>query len=318
MVFLRGCLHCERLVTDCDFRRMLSLKLSLFVFIAIVVVQRNVDAQSKNDPVRQGQKAFSSQGEWSWYDSHADAVKPVNPPALDSRRGRSSGSDSRGTRSEGKKPSGNRGGSAGQGGDQGGSSSSEFSFPTSSGGFEGLGYVVNVIAWIAVITVLIAVIVGIIWAIMKMDLSKDQEEDETTVNEEVVLAPVDMLPFEIDRSIGNFLDAARQAYERQDYRLATVFTFSHVLLTLNQQNWIRLTRGKTNRQYLAELRGHDELRRYYELVMTLFEAAFFGNQQIPSQRFEVLWSQIDHFHQMVQQRPQRVLTTQMPYRPLTT
>ena len=166
--------------------------------------------------------------------------------------------------------------------------------------------VFNGVAWVVIGILLLAVGVGIVYAIMKLDLSKDEDEEEDEDEpEEVELSPADKLPFEIDKSIGNFLDAARAAYEQQDYRQATIYLFSHTLLTLDQNHWIRLTRGKTNRQYLAELRDNVELKRFFEQVMIPFEAAFFGDLPISRQQFERCWSHVDRFHQVVR-RPEPI------------
>ena len=250
---------------------------------------------AQDDPVVRGRNAFAEQGDWSWYDGNTDSLRPISPPPVP-QGGRRGGKGGGGKNGGEWRPGG---GGTGGGGRRG--NSPVFNSAPSLGG---AGMALNGIAWVLIGIILVAVIAGIIYAIIKLDLSKDDDEDEEDEeSEEVELSPAEKLPFDVDRSIGDFLDAAKNAYVKQDYRMAMIYLFSHTLLTLDQNQWIRLTRGKTNRQYLAELRSNRELQRYFEQVMIPFEAAFFGDIPISRQQFEHCWQQTDRFHQMVRRSP---------------
>ena len=51
------------------------------------------------------------------------------------------------------------------------------------------------------------------------------------------------------------LEEARRSYEEGDYNTAIVYLYSYQLVKLDQNQWIRLAKGKTNRQYLARTVG---------------------------------------------------------------
>ena len=106
---------------------------------------------------------------------------------------------------------------------------------------------------------------------------------------------IEALPFQIAADMSNLLEAARHYYERGEFGEAVKYLFSYQLVQLDRYNMIRMTRGKTNRQYLRELgRGHS-LQPHVEETMTAFEDFFFGNRAIRRPRFEACWSRIENF-----------------------
>ena len=107
------------------------------------------------------------------------------------------------------------------------------------------------------------------------------------------------LPFEIDVKKGDFRQQARAAYEAGDFRMALIFLFSHVLVTLDQAKLVRLKKGKTNRQYLRELSPNRPLVDYYGDVMVPFEQTFFGDYPITKEVFEGCWQGLEDFQSEV-------------------
>ena len=97
------------------------------------------------------------------------------------------------------------------------------------------------------------------------------------------------------RQRANLRAEARRHYEQGDYAQAITCLFSYQLIQLDKNQLIRLTRGKTNRQYLRELGGRTALRRLLEQTMVAFEEVFFGNYAIDRVRFESVWSRLDQF-----------------------
>ena len=110
---------------------------------------------------------------------------------------------------------------------------------------------------------------------------------------------VDALPLDVSTLDGDLLAEARRRYAAGDDLAALVALFSHQLLELDMAHWIRLSRGKTNRQYLRELRRHDALATLFQSSMLAFEEAFYGHRPIDRGRFEQLWGQLDTFHALV-------------------
>ena len=98
------------------------------------------------------------------------------------------------------------------------------------------------------------------------------------------------------RKKGDFQSLAGTAARAGDYGRATMLLFSHVLLTLDKKKLIQLKRGKTNRQYLKELKQYSSLKAFYEKIMVPFEDNFFGSHDIAIPVFEECWQELDSFH----------------------
>ena len=144
----------------------------------------------------------------------------------------------------------------------------------------------------------VVVAILIVWGVRNIDVRQPlaREETETTRSRAQSVA---QLPFHLDAGDEDFRSLAAKAFQANDYRQAIVWLFSHVLISLDQQDLIRLKKGKTNRQYLRELAKHRELSTYYADVMLPFEATFFGDKDLDRDQFERCWNGLDHFEQRV-------------------
>lgn len=109
------------------------------------------------------------------------------------------------------------------------------------------------------------------------------------------------LSFNVDFSGGDFCAEAEKAYRSGDLRNAIIYLFSYVLVSLDQKGHIRLRKGKTNREYLREIRGKSGLAKFYQRVMVPFEETFFGDYQLEQKEFESCWSQLGQFQKDVVQ-----------------
>ena len=166
----------------------------------------------------------------------------------------------------------------------------------------------NGILWV-LIGLLIALIAGaLIWMYLKMEKNtRNSSKFEDYDQEEMIAERIKQLPFELKRNRpGNLSDQARQFAQQGNYSRAMMYLFSHVLLALDKNEFIKLKKGKTNRQYLNEIRRHSDISEYYTLVMIPFEDSFFGNHQISQQRFESCWSKLEGFESQVNQTQQVV------------
>ena len=103
----------------------------------------------------------------------------------------------------------------------------------------------------------------------------------------------------ISAAVG-LLDEARRLYEQGDFSRAVVCLFAHELLELDRMQIVRLSRGKTNRQYLREVGRRTALKQLVEQTMVAFEDVFFGNQSIDRARFESCWTRLPEFDALVQ------------------
>ena len=113
-----------------------------------------------------------------------------------------------------------------------------------------------------------------------------------------------MLPAGGDVKETDLLAAARRCYESGDLARAIVFLFSHQLVQLDEHHLVRLAKGKTNRQYLREIRRKpspgEQILPLVQKTMLLFEGAFFGNHPPSPDQFESCWSALDEFHRLVE------------------
>jgi hypothetical protein len=64
---------------------------------------------------------------------------------------------------------------------------------------------------------------------------------------------------------------------------------------LDRHHVIRLTKGKTNRQYLREARARPLLREILDRTMIPFEDVFFGHHKLSREQFEQCWRRLDEF-----------------------
>ncbi len=133
-------------------------------------------------------------------------------------------------------------------------------------------------------------------AVQEFFRTPEQLDDEPEKTDE---ERVENLPFDLSRPRADLLSETRRLYELGKYGEAMVYLFSYQLLQLDKNQWIRLAKGKTNRQYLGEIRGRRDLRGILQATMIPFEDFFFGHYQIDRERFESCWEQLDDFHQLV-------------------
>lgn len=160
----------------------------------------------------------------------------------------------------------------------------------------------SVFAW-TMIAILILVIAGFLaWAILRLE--QNVAADDESAGLRSMEESIKQLPFELESGSEDFRKAAGASYLAGDYRRAIIYLFSHVLVSLDQKGHIRLRKGKTNRQYLRELRPYRPLANFYQRVMVPFEATFFGNHEPGKKEFEDCWNQLDDFQMEVNQTSQ--------------
>ena len=163
------------------------------------------------------------------------------------------------------------------------------------GGFAGAGSALIYGGGSIAVLLLLALIV---WIFMNSRI--DMGSEKISARPDRTLAEsIRHLPFEMDVKKGDFRQQAQAAYQAGDFRMALVFLFSHVLVTLDQAKLVRLKKGKTNRQYLRELSPSKSLVNYYGDVMVPFEQTFFGDYPITKDVFEDCWKGLDEFQNSV-------------------
>jgi hypothetical protein len=241
---------------------------TLFVFFIIPLVALSAEPLTDDQAVAGGRDALSKVARFPWYDRREDKVRPLHVVPRDA-----ADSENRGS-----KWTNNNQTTATPGGP--GRRASLFG---------------PVLQWVGLTTLVL--LLGVLAYLIAKAFLKD-EVAETAVQRKVVEAAagvdrVEALPLHVRRPAGDFLAEARRLYEAGQYSEAIVYLFSHELLQLDNSHLIRLAKGKTNRQYLHEVRQRPLVQSILESATIAFEDAFFGKKILTRQRFDQCWQQWD-------------------------
>lgn len=77
-----------------------------------------------------------------------------------------------------------------------------------------------------------------------------------------------------------------------EFDRAVIFLYGHQLLMLDRVGWLRLSRWKTNNQYLRETRQSDlSVSDQLRDTVAAFERSYFGKHELSRQQFERLWQE---------------------------
>jgi hypothetical protein len=254
--------ECGMRSAECGVRTgTLCSVLALFLFAWLIVP---AGGQEPENPVELGREAFGKRN-YPWYDSSKDEARPLRV----------------GADTETKTDS-----------DTSGSSSSS---PSGSAGF-GIGLFgsgLQVLGLILLACVLAAAAALIVWAFLKNETQQSAGASVVTASRDV--DRVEQLPFALKRTSGDFLAEAQRLADSGNYSEAIIYLYSHLLVQLDKHHVIRLTKGKTNRQYVRETRSRPSLAAILEPTMIAFEDVFFGKHEIDRARFEECHSQIGNF-----------------------
>lgn len=155
--------------------------------------------------------------------------------------------------------------------------------------------------------VIVAVFVYLIVLLTRVFLGREtaaaiSADDSQHIEAGTIADRIENLPFEVRRPQGDLLGEARRLYEQGDFAQAVVYYFSYLLVELDRRQVIRLTRGKTNRQYLREVRRQrEDVAGLVERTMVAFEDVFFGDHNLDRERFEACWNGLESFQKQLQQ-----------------
>jgi hypothetical protein len=160
----------------------------------------------------------------------------------------------------------------------------------------GGGEIMMWVVWLGVAAVLLAVAFVLVRTYLLDGGPRRGERRAKTKNKTDEDRRFEALPFPVKAARFDLLAEARRHYEEGRYGEAIKYLFSHELIELDKHRVVRLTRGKTNRQYLRELGGpRGPLGAIFEATMLVFEDSFFGNHTIERARFESCWTRLGDF-----------------------
>lgn len=158
----------------------------------------------------------------------------------------------------------------------------------------------QVLAWLALGLLLLALVWLLIWAAQRIDAGKSTPETEVA-KVETSAARLEDLPVAVSPSEHDLLAAARACYAAGNYNQAIVFAYAYQLVELDRRHLVQLSKGKTNRQYLRELNRQPRLQAILRETMLAFEDVFFGHHTLSPARFQHCWETLDEFHQRLEQ-----------------
>jgi hypothetical protein len=151
-------------------------------------------------------------------------------------------------------------------------------------------------AWIVIALLLAGVVYLSVRALWLRERRAAEDEEEPVGGAD----RVESLPLPAGGRRLDLLAEARRCREQGDYGRAIVYLFSHQLLQLDKHSRIHLARGKTNRQYLREIRPWPSLGELVEQTTLAFEQVFFGHHPLDRPAFESCWSRLDEFERLVE------------------
>src|SRR5262245_28291486 len=241
----------------------------LFVLVCSSFADAQNAANSDAKAVQDAKDILSGSGRFPWYDRGQDDVRRLHAVPRDA-------ADSRNRASNWEKTPGTGGGRR----------MPRFSLFGSA------------LQWLGL--TLLVVLLGVIAFLIAKTFLREEVSDQAVLRKVIESARdvdrVEALPFHVRKPSGDFLSEARRLYEAGEYSEAIIYLFSYQLVQLDRQHLIRLTKGKTNRQYLRELRQRPALRAILDTTVVLFERAFFGRKTLTREQFEEAWRQLEAFH----------------------
>ena len=161
--------------------------------------------------------------------------------------------------------------------------------------------VIQVLLWIVAGSVLLAIVYFLVRAFVAYEEGSAAASARSVAITPGHAARVESLPFQVKRPLADFLEEARRHYDAGRFGEAIIYLYSYQLVELDKHQVIRLAKGKTNRQYLREMRRRSGLSELLERTMVAFEDVFFGNHRLERRQFESCWEGLDQFHQQLEQ-----------------
>ena len=220
-----------------------------------------------------GQEALQQRSDLPWYDPDKDSLRRIEVPQSEDDQRRHS---------------------------RWASAAATSKRPVRAGNASWFWQFMQAIAWLF----LGACLALLIWWLVKAALSADTlgpADDREARSVRGELGRVEELPIPVPPHQHDLLAVARSYFEAGDYGNAIIYAYAYQLVELDKHHLIRLTKGKTNRQYLRELRARPRLVALIHDTMLAFEDVFFGHHALSPQRFQLCWNSLDDFHRQLEQ-----------------
>lgn len=161
--------------------------------------------------------------------------------------------------------------------------------------------------------VCIAVILAVIaYLLIRAYLESEQGTALSSVSSHAesaaeTLARIESLPIDVRDPHADLLAEARRHYRDNNLPEAIIYLFGYQLVELDKLHCLRITKGKTNRQYVREVIQHTQrgptpaLAGHLQQTMRLFEDSFFGGHAPGKAAFEACWNRLEQFQTLLTQ-----------------
>jgi hypothetical protein len=164
-----------------------------------------------------------------------------------------------------------------------------------------LGEILLYLGFAVLIGGLALIIMLLIRTFLRSEANPARSQQKAIIGTDDDVDRVEALPFKVRRPRGDLLEEARRHYQAGNYNEAIIYFYSYLLVELDKSQLIRLTRGKTNRQYLREIRRQPLLFELLEKTMIAFEDVFFGHHSLDRSRFETCFNRLDEFEARIEE-----------------
>lgn len=169
----------------------------------------------------------------------------------------------------------------------------------------------NLFAWGVLVLLVIVLVALLVYAYSRIDQQPDfaaqtKKSLLDDMDDEELAERIEQLPEELRQQITDLRGAARHWMQEGQFDRAIILLFGHQLLLLDRHQIIRLSRGKTNRQYLNEARSHTDVRSILRNTVDAFESSYFGRHPLSSERFAILWDENEHLEKRLAQHHEAV------------
>jgi len=134
----------------------------------------------------------------------------------------------------------------------------------------------NSLGWVLISIFLGALIVLIIYFIVKGNTGGNKKVKKVNIYEDV--APSEIPLTELQKLL-------KEALEKQDYRAAVRIYYLFILKGLSQKEWIFWEKEKTNMHYLREMNGKSDFEAFNKSI-SYFEIIWYGKREINEAQFK--------------------------------
>lgn len=250
--------------------RCIPLLLSIVIWLMMPLVA------AAQDGVEIGKQALKSTRQ-PWYDAESDGLKPLIVNAEDGAER----ADWRGA----ERPDWN------------------WNWNWNGPNMSWVGELLKWFAWIVLIGLLALLVYALVRTFLNMEtpFMGVGAANRGAMDQRTEQQRIENLPIQLSKKKGDFLQIAREQYQAGNFSEAIIYLFSHRLLQLDKAGYIRLTKGKTNRQYLMEISRPTELQKILGQTIVSFEDVFFGQHSLSRERFEGCWNTNDEFQSFITQ-----------------